>query len=121
MTTTTVPPTESAATVRTWLSAFSDALAPDDTTEAAALFTEDCFWRDLLGVQRAQPDVHQRGGPDDVRGRALHHRHVRAVLPQRAADVERGVVGATTALRLKARQAGIPTPVYGRQEVHHLG
>ncbi len=27
----------------------------------------------------------------------------------------------TTALQLKARQAGIPTPVYGRQEVHHLG
>jgi putative flavoprotein involved in K+ transport len=25
------------------------------------------------------------------------------------------------ALQLKARQVGIPTPVYGRQEVHHLG
>lgn len=24
------------------------------------------------------------------------------------------------ALQLKARQAGLPTPVYGRQEVHHL-
>jgi hypothetical protein len=55
MTATTVPQTEAAATVRTWLSAFSDALASNETTEAAALFT------------------------------------------------------------------GIPTPVYGRQEVHHLG
>ncbi len=48
MTTTTAPPTEAAATVRTWLSAFSDALASNDTTGAAALFTEDCFWRDLI-------------------------------------------------------------------------
>ena len=31
---------------------------------------------------------------DDVRGRALHHGHVRAVLPQRAADVEGRVVRA---------------------------
>jgi putative flavoprotein involved in K+ transport len=48
MTTTTVPPTEAAATVRTWLSGFGDALASNDTTGAAALFTEDCFWRDLI-------------------------------------------------------------------------
>jgi len=46
--TTTVPPTEAAATVRTWLSGFSDALASNDATGAAALFTEDCFWRDLI-------------------------------------------------------------------------
>ena len=31
---------------------------------------------------------------DDVRRRALHHRHVGVVLPQRSADVERGVVRA---------------------------
>ena len=41
MTTATVPPAETAAAVRTWLSAFSDALESNDTTEAAALFTED--------------------------------------------------------------------------------
>jgi putative flavoprotein involved in K+ transport len=46
--TTTVQPTEAATAVRTWLTAFSDALASNDTTEAAALFTEDCFWRDLI-------------------------------------------------------------------------
>jgi putative flavoprotein involved in K+ transport len=44
----TLPSTDAATTVRTWLSEFSDALASGDTTEAAALFTEDCFWRDLI-------------------------------------------------------------------------
>jgi putative flavoprotein involved in K+ transport len=44
----TLPSTEAATTVRTWLSEFSDALASNDTTEAAALFTGDCFWRDLI-------------------------------------------------------------------------
>ena len=47
MTTTTAPPTEAAATVRTWLSAFSDALALGGA-EAVALFTQDCFWQDLF-------------------------------------------------------------------------
>ena len=46
--TTTVQPTQAATAVQTWLAAFSDALASNDTTEAAALFTEDCFWRDLI-------------------------------------------------------------------------
>ncbi len=46
--TTTVPPTRAATAVQTWLTAFSDALTSNDTTEAAALFTEDCFWRDLI-------------------------------------------------------------------------
>ena len=46
--TTTVPPTQAATAVQTWLTAFSDALTSNDTTEAAALFTEDCFWRDLI-------------------------------------------------------------------------
>ena len=32
----------------TWLSAFGDALAAGDAAAAAALFTEDCFWRDLV-------------------------------------------------------------------------
>jgi putative flavoprotein involved in K+ transport len=47
MTTTTAPPAEAAATARTWLPAFSDALALGGA-EAAALFTQDCFWRDLI-------------------------------------------------------------------------
>ena len=40
-----------------------------------------------------RPDLHQRVGPRDVRGRPLHHRDVGADLPQRSADVEGGVVG----------------------------
>ena len=43
----------------------------------------------LLGVERAEPDLHQRCRDlHDVRRGALHHRDVGAVLPQRAADVE---------------------------------
>jgi putative flavoprotein involved in K+ transport len=44
----TLPSTHAATTVRTWLSEFSAALASSDTTAAAALFTGDCFWRDLI-------------------------------------------------------------------------
>ena len=43
-------------------------------------------------VQVAEADVHQRGRLDDVRRRALHHGHVRVVLPERPADVEGRVV-----------------------------
>ncbi len=43
-------PTPSAATQRaaTWLKAFAAALAKNDAAGAAALFTEDCYWRDLV-------------------------------------------------------------------------
>ena len=44
----TLPSTEVAAGVTRWLSAFGDALAAGDPAAAAALFTEDCFWRDLV-------------------------------------------------------------------------
>ena len=46
--TATLPPAEIAAGVTTWLSEFGDALAAGDPAAAAALFTEDCFWRDLI-------------------------------------------------------------------------
>jgi putative flavoprotein involved in K+ transport len=46
--TATLPSTEVAARVTAWLSAFGDALAAGDPAAAAALFTEDCFWRDLV-------------------------------------------------------------------------
>ena len=47
--TATLPSHEVAAGVTTWLSEFGDALAAGDTAAAAAaLFTEDCFWRDLV-------------------------------------------------------------------------
>ena len=31
-----------------WLSGFADALSRGDAAEAAAQFTETCFWRDLV-------------------------------------------------------------------------
>jgi len=46
--TATLPPAEIATGVMTWLSEFGDALAAGDPAAAAALFTEDCFWRDLI-------------------------------------------------------------------------
>ena len=46
--TATLPSHEVAAGVTTWLSAFGNALSAGDTAAAAALFTEDCFWRDLV-------------------------------------------------------------------------
>ena len=46
--TTTAQQTEAATAVTTWLAEFSAALAANDPATAAALFTEDCFWRDLV-------------------------------------------------------------------------
>jgi putative flavoprotein involved in K+ transport len=37
-----------ATAVTAWLAQFSDALAAGDGDAAAALFTEDCYWRDLI-------------------------------------------------------------------------
>ena len=38
-------PTQAAST---WLGSFADALDRDDASAAAALFAEDCYWRDLV-------------------------------------------------------------------------
>ncbi len=46
--TATLPSSEVAAGVTAWLSAFGGALTAGDPAAAAALFTEDCFWRDLV-------------------------------------------------------------------------
>ena len=46
--TATLPSNEVGAGVTTWLSAFGNALSAGDPAAAAALFTEDCFWRDLV-------------------------------------------------------------------------
>jgi hypothetical protein len=46
--TTTAQQAEAATAVTTWLAEFSAALAANDPAGAAALFTEDCFWRDLV-------------------------------------------------------------------------
>ena len=39
---------EATAAVTTWLGQFGEALAANDPARAAALFTEDSFWRDLI-------------------------------------------------------------------------
>ena len=46
--TTTAQQTEAATAVTTWLAEFSAALVANDPARAAAAFTEDCFWRDLI-------------------------------------------------------------------------
>ncbi len=46
--TTTTPPTEATTAVETWLTQLDQALAAGDAAAAAGLFTEDCFWRDLI-------------------------------------------------------------------------
>ena len=46
--TTATQPDAATATVTTWLGQFGEALAANDPARAAALFTEDSFWRDLI-------------------------------------------------------------------------
>ncbi len=46
--TTTTQPSKATTDVTAWLAAFGDALAARDAAAAAELFTEDCFWRDLI-------------------------------------------------------------------------
>ncbi|HWG14621.1 MAG TPA: NAD(P)/FAD-dependent oxidoreductase, partial [Streptosporangiaceae bacterium] len=46
--TTTTQPAEVTTAVQAWLTRFGGALAAGDAEAAAALFTEDCFWRDLV-------------------------------------------------------------------------
>ena len=46
--TTTTQPTEATTAVQTWLGRFDQALTSGNAEAAADLFTEDCFWRDLV-------------------------------------------------------------------------
>ncbi len=46
--TTATRPDVATAVVTTWLGQFGEALAANDPAQAAALFTEDSFWRDLV-------------------------------------------------------------------------
>jgi putative flavoprotein involved in K+ transport len=43
-----LPPAETATAVAAWLADFGDALAAGDPVAAAALFGQDCYWRDLI-------------------------------------------------------------------------
>ncbi len=46
--TSTVEQSAATTSVTSWLSAFDAALTAGDAAAAADLFTEDCFWRDLI-------------------------------------------------------------------------
>jgi putative flavoprotein involved in K+ transport len=48
--TATMQPSQATARVTAWLTEFGDALAAGDAAAAAALFTPDCFWRDLIAL-----------------------------------------------------------------------
>jgi len=41
----------------------------------------------FFGIERAQPNIHQGVGPDNMRRRALDHGDVDIVFPKRCADV----------------------------------
>ena len=78
----------------------------------------------LLGVERAEPDLHQRVRAHDVRRGALDHRHVGALLPQRRADVVGGVVGAdhdALLARVRVRAGVLGRVVLVALEVLHAG
>ena len=47
---------ESAA-VSAWLSTFEAALSKSDAKAAAALFADECYWRDLVSVARLEEVV----------------------------------------------------------------
>ncbi|MCB8877686.1 NAD(P)/FAD-dependent oxidoreductase [Acidisoma silvae] len=58
--------------LKSWISAFSNALDSGDADKAAAMFTEDCYWRDLLAFT---------WNLSTAEGRAAITAMLRAVLP----------------------------------------
>lgn len=72
MTTATLP-NEVTASVETWLSAFGDALAANDPARAAALFTEDGFWRDLVAFTWNLKTLEGRAEISDMLTATLAH------------------------------------------------
>src|SRR5918997_6918896 len=56
------------AAARTWLSDFEAALASGEAARIAALFAEDCHWRDLLAFTW---DLHTTSGADAIAERIV--------------------------------------------------
>jgi hypothetical protein len=78
-----------AAEVEAWLERFESALTEGDTAAAAALFTEDSFWRDLVSFTWNLKTVEGRAGIKDMLDHTLAHtkpRNWRAAEPPTAAD-----------------------------------
>jgi putative flavoprotein involved in K+ transport len=69
--TATLQPTEAATTVATWLSEFGDALAAGDPAAAAALFAQDCYWRDLIAFTWNIKTVEGRAAIAEMLGETL--------------------------------------------------
>jgi putative flavoprotein involved in K+ transport len=64
--TSTLEHSAATGTVTSWLSSFDAALRAGDAAAAAALFTEDCFWRDLVAFTWNITTVEGRAGVTDV-------------------------------------------------------
>jgi putative flavoprotein involved in K+ transport len=62
-----------AAEVDAWLQRFESALTEGDTAAAAALFTEDSFWRDLVSFTWNLKTVEGRAGIKDMLDHTLAH------------------------------------------------
>ena len=62
-----------AAEVDAWLERFESALTEGDTAAAAALFTEDSFWRDLVSFTWNLKTVEGRAGIKDMLDHTLAH------------------------------------------------
>jgi putative flavoprotein involved in K+ transport len=60
--TATVQPSKATGTVTVWLEQFEEALTSGDVDAAAALFTEDSFWRDLIAFTWNIKTVEGRAG-----------------------------------------------------------
>jgi len=78
-----------AAEVDAWLARFDSALTEGDTAAAAALFTEDSFWRDLVSFTWNLKTVEGRAGVKDMLDHTLARtkpRGWRTAEPPTAAD-----------------------------------
>lgn len=58
--------TDAKSRVDTWLSEFEDALTSSDVDRAAALFAEECYWRDLVSFTWNIKTVEGRAGIADL-------------------------------------------------------
>jgi putative flavoprotein involved in K+ transport len=63
--------TTAAQTVTTWLADFQNALAAGDPAAAAALFAEDCYWRDLIAFTWNITTLEGRGAISEMLSETL--------------------------------------------------
>jgi putative flavoprotein involved in K+ transport len=66
-------PAGPAAAVTTWLEEFGAALTAGDAGSAAAMFTRDCYWRDLIAFTWNIKTMEGRGEVTDMLRRTLGH------------------------------------------------